>query len=226
MIDFVRSGGRAAAIAMGLALLGSAAQSAPDPTRSWELPGVGQGAESANHSGHAAVRVVGPTSGTATVVPIADLTFQRGVIEVDIVGELAEGAPDGTRGFVGLAFALRDDETYEAFYIRATNGRSDLQLRRNRAVQYISEPHYPWERLRAEHTGEYESYADVLEGAWTHLRIEVDESRARLFVNGAAQPALLIPRLPNAGPEGGGVALWVGLRSVGHFRNLTVTPAD
>src|SRR5205814_1958866 len=32
---------------------------------------------------------------------------------------------------------------------------------------------------------EYESYADVEPGAWTHLRIEVAGTRARLYVNNA-----------------------------------------
>lgn len=221
---------RGAAVAIALAAclgFGDASASHHQPqARAIPLPAAEEGAENALHSGLEALKLTAPAGDTGRMVILDDLTFRRGVIEVDIVGEVMVGAPADTRGFVGLAFAVRDSETYESFYIRATNGRSDVQLRRNRAVQYISEPDFPWQRLRAERTGQYESYVDVVEGVWTHLRIEVDETRARLFVNGAPQPALFIERLPNAGVESGGVALWVGPGSIGHFRNLTVTDAE
>ena len=51
------------------------------------------------------------------------------------------GAGEGARGFVGIAFRLQNDRTtYDAFYLRPTNGRADDQERRNHAVQYISHP--------------------------------------------------------------------------------------
>ena len=59
---------------------------------------------------------------------IKDLEFSNGVIEVELAGAPAPDAPEGARGFVGVAFRLQpDNKTYDAFYIRPTNGRADDQ---------------------------------------------------------------------------------------------------
>ena len=63
--------------------------------------------------------------------------FTSGVIEAEIAGAPAAGAAEGARGFVGIAFRLHNDlRTYDAFYLRPTNGRADDQERRNHALQY------------------------------------------------------------------------------------------
>jgi hypothetical protein len=72
---------------------------------------------------------------------------------------------------------------------------------------YQSSPEYPWHRLRDEHPGVYESYADMEAGAWTTMRIEVEETKARLYVNGATQPCLVVNDLKN-GDRAGRIALW------------------
>ena len=137
----------------------------------------------------------------------------------------AEGAPEGSRGFIGIAFRVqKDPEHYEAFYLRPTNGRSDDQLRRNHATQYIAAPDYPWQRLRKENPGVYESYVDVVPGEWIHIRIEVAGDKARLFVGKADQPVLIVNDLLGSG-GGGGVALWVGQGTDGYFSNVKVVPA-
>jgi hypothetical protein len=82
---------------------------------------------------------------------IEDLDFSSGVIEAEIAGALAPGAGREARGFVGIAFRVQEDlETYDAFYLRPTNGRADDQERRNHSAQYISHPEWPWSRLRKE----------------------------------------------------------------------------
>ena len=98
---------------------------------------------------------------------------------------------------------------FDCFYLRPTNGRADDQLRRNHSAQYVSEPEYGWERLRTQSPGVYESYVDLETGAWTHVKIEVSGVRARLFVNGAAQPALIVNDLKR-GVTSGAIGLWIG----------------
>ena len=72
---------------------------------------------------------------------IKDVEFANGVIEVELAGAPAPDAPEGARGFVGIAFRLQpDNATYDAFYLRPTNGRADDQERRNHSAQYISHP--------------------------------------------------------------------------------------
>ena len=78
---------------------------------------------------------------------IDGLEFSNGTIEAEIAGAPIEGASAGARGFVGVAFRLQDDmKTYDAFYLRPTNGRTDDQERRNHSAQYISHPQWTWQR--------------------------------------------------------------------------------
>lgn len=157
---------------------------------------------------------------------IEGLDFSDGVIEAEIAGAPQAGAPAGARGFVGIAFRLQPDlKTYDALYIRPTNGRADDQVRRNHSVQYIAHPDYPFNRLRREAPERYESYADLVPGAWTPIRIEVYGDKARLFVHGQPQPTLVVNDL-KSGPHGrGAIALWIDAGTEAHFRNLRVTPA-
>lgn len=158
---------------------------------------------------------------------IDGLDFANGVIEAEIAGAPAPGAFEGARGFVGVAFRLQNDmRTYDAFYLRPTNGRADDQERRNHAVQYISHPDWPWSRLRKETPSKYESYVDLMPGVWTKVKIEVRGDRARLYVHGQEQPALIVNDVKSGAHAKGAVALWVGLGTVAHFRNLTVKLAS
>jgi hypothetical protein len=154
---------------------------------------------------------------------VEGLSFSNGVIEAEIAGAPAAGAFGGARGFVGIAFRVQqDNKTYDAFYLRPTNGRAEDQERRNHSAQYISHPDWPWYRLRKETPERYESYVDLEPGKWTKVRIEVSGDKARLFVHGNAQPTLIVNDL-KTGPSGrGGVALWIGPGTVAHFRDLRV----
>ena len=172
-------------------------------------------------------RVEGATPGTSvhTIAIVGDTEFRNGTIEADIAGTPAAGADSGARGFVGIAFRVNSSgDRYAAFYLRPTNGRANDQLRRNHSTQYISEPEYPWHRLRREQPGMYESYVDLEPGVWTPIRIEVSQGVARLFVNNAAQPVLIVNDMKNP-PDSGGIALWIGAGTEAHFSRLRVTPA-
>lgn len=151
--------------------------------------------------------------------------FGDGVIEAEVAGAPAPGAATGARGFVGLAFRVQADQrTYDAFYLRPTNGRANDQVRRNHAVQYISHPDWPWERLRRETPERYESYVDLVPDAWTRVRIEVRGDSARLFVHGQSQPTLIVHDVKSGARGRGAVALWIGPGTVAHFRNIRITP--
>ncbi|HET7809003.1 MAG TPA: hypothetical protein VFL16_00330 [Steroidobacteraceae bacterium] len=162
-----------------------------------------------------------------TLVVIEDSDFTNGVIEAEIAGEPSPDAPEGARGFVGIAFRVKPDLlTYDAFYLRPTNGRADDQERRNHSVQYVSHPDWPWPRLRSETPGRYESYVDLEPGRWTRIRIEVQGERARLFVHGQAQPTLIVNDLKSGTQGRGAIALWTTGSTVAHFRAVRVSAAD
>jgi len=158
------------------------------------------------------------------VAVLTDTDFQDGVIELDVAGARRPGyATDNAsafKGFVGLSFRVQG-ENAERFYLRPENARLDDQVFRNRSTQYESDPEYPWNRLRAEAPDTYESYVDLEPGAWTRMRIEVSGAKARLFVNGAAQPCLVVNDLKH-GTSRGQLALWTRISSEAYFSGLRV----
>jgi hypothetical protein len=58
-------------------------------------------------------------------------------------------------------------------------------------------------------------------GVWIHLKVEVEGIKARLYVNGATQPALIVNDL-KLGDTHGAVALWSHTFTDGYFANLRV----
>jgi hypothetical protein len=175
------------------------------------------------------VRLTGPYRGpdTDTVAFVPGLDFHDGTIEVDAAGSVLPGAPPGARGFIGLMFRIdAEGGTFagEGFYIRPSNGRAEDQVRRNHATQYFSYPGYDFDRLRRESPAQYEAYADLVPGEWTHLRIEVAGETARFYVGAAPQPVLIVRDLKRGARAHGTVGLWVDNGTDGHFRNLSVRP--
>jgi hypothetical protein len=185
-------------------------------------------AEPVTYLGRRAVRVTDNASesvddaGRLAIVPGGSL--QDGTIEVALSGDTLPEMPAAARGFVGIAFRVTTDRShFECFYLRPKNGRSEDQLQRNHSAQYISIPGFPWNKLRSETPGKYESYVDLVPGQWTQVKIEVAGSRARLFVNGTDQPVLIVNDLKQP-PTNGSIALWVGPGTLAHFTDLKVTP--
>src|SRR5882724_1547538 len=176
-----------------------------------------------NYKGRSAIQIIA-TPGAANAASYAVLkntSFRDGVIEVDLAGLPAAGASDNARGFIGIAFRLQGDGSYEYIYLRPTNGRADDQLRRNHSTQYSSHPDFDFARSRQEAPEKYESYVDLQPGVWTKYKIEMEGRKARLYVNGAEQPCLIVNDL-KLEPRDGGVALWVGPGTEGYFSNLKI----
>jgi hypothetical protein len=152
--------------------------------------------------------------------------FTDGTIEVDLAGEPTAGAAGGARGFVGVAFRVQPDrKTYDCFYLRPTNGRSDDQERRNHTAQYISHPVHTWSALREKTPSRYESYVDIVPATWIHVKIVVAGDKARLYVNHQEQPTLIINDVKSGAGAKGGIALWFEGTTIAHYANLKIQPA-
>ncbi|MBI3450084.1 MAG: hypothetical protein HY049_14370 [Acidobacteria bacterium] len=183
--------------------------------------------EIASYKGRRAIHLLdkpveGSSRGGGALVILPETEFKDGTIEIEVAGAPREGAAEGARGFIGVAFRVKPDGSkYECFYLRPTNGRADDQLRRNHSTQYISEPGFPWELLRKDAPGIYESYVDLEAGAWTRMKIVVEGVKAKLFVNGSDQPVLIVSDLKQ-GETSGAIALWTGLDTDGYFSSLTI----
>ncbi len=151
----------------------------------------------------------------AAFLPEVDLS--TGTIEVDLRGR---DVPQ--QSFLGIAFHRLNDTTFDAIYFRPFNFRATDPVSRGHAVQYISEPAYPWQKLRADHPGKYEAGIRPVPdpNGWFRARIVVRRSDVSVFVADAAEPCLKVDLL--ADRSGGSVGLWVGNNSGGDFANLTI----
>ena len=176
--------------------------------------------EAASYRGKQAVRLNSASDSLQTYALVKNATFHNGSIDVDLAGAPAAGTFAGARGFIGIAFRIQGDK-FEYIYLRPTNGRADDQVRRNHSTQYAAQPDFDYAVLRRESPEKYESYVDLEAGAWTHYRITVQGTTARLFVNGAPQPCLIVSDL-KLGDSTGGVALWVGPGTEGYFAGLSI----
>jgi hypothetical protein len=186
---------------------------------------VGTKVEVVTYQGRRAVHLLplGHETDDESMIAILDgSSFKDGTIEVDVAGSPRPGVAADMRGFIGVLFRVQEHGARaEDFYLRPTNGRTDDQLRRNHSVQYESSPDFPWYRLRKESPGVYESYVDLEAGAWTHMKIVVSGTQARLYVNGGEQPCLIVNDL-KLGEIYGQIGLWAHWTTDAYFSNLTV----
>lgn len=174
-----------------------------------------------------ALEIPGQANGDKTLAVLKDIDFHNGIIEATISGQPLANAGETARGFVGIAFrAALDASKMEVLYLRPTNGRANDQVRRNHSSQYISIPGYPWEKLRSEAPGHYEAYVDILPAEWIKIKIVVHDETARLYINGASQPTLIVNDLKQGKDIRGSIGLWIGPGTLGHFADVKVTKVD
>ena len=178
--------------------------------------------ESVDYQGKRAVRITedGPVANGEAYAIVKNTVFHNGEISLELAGRPAAGVGEGARGFIGLAFRLQNNQ-FEYTYLRPTNGRADDQVRRNHSTQYSAHPKFDFSVARQQAPEKYESYVDLEPGVWTRYRITVDGTRARLYVHGAAQPALIVNDL-KLGDSSGAVALWIGPGTEGYFTGLEI----
>jgi hypothetical protein len=106
----------------------------------------------ADYKGRKAIRITAASdaANATTYAAIKDVSFRDGTIEVDLAGMPAAGAGADARGFIGVAFRIQENGSYEYIYLRPTNGRADDQVRRNHSTQYSSYPDFGFARSRQE----------------------------------------------------------------------------
>lgn len=150
------------------------------------------------------------------IVWLKNVSFSRGSIDVDI-----RGKDVFQQSFLGIAFHGVDTVTYDAIYFRPFNFQTSDTLRRKHMVQYMSEPDYPWDRLRNEHPLIYEgSITPSPEPSdWFHAHIEVGYNEIAIFVNYATVASLRVKKLNSR--NSGLIGLWSSALS-GDFANLEI----
>ena len=141
---------------LAAAALGSAQVKSVALTDPAALQPLGAKAEAATFKGKQGLKLMHDSGaprhstdlGGGAVAVVKGIPWQNGTVGLEVAGTVGEGASEGARGFIGLAFRLQGDgERYEYIYLRPTNGRADDQARRNHSVQYSSHPGWGWQRL-------------------------------------------------------------------------------
>lgn len=158
-----------------------------------------------------------------TFVKLKDFDLRNGVIEVRVLSTIQQPSPfAGARGFIGLAFRINgNDSAYESIYLRPSLGRSDNQFSRNHSVQYYAYPDFKFDRLRREAPGKYETYADIDLNEWITLRLEVNDNKVELFINGQKNPSFIVADMLGTTSHGQ-IGLWVDIATTGYFKDLKV----
>lgn len=172
-----------------------------------DLTLVNVNADVVEYNGRKAIRLTHNTQKGGFAL-LRGVDLQDGTIEGNIAVKIT--TPPGVRmpGFLGVAFRARLDAShYELFYVRPGNSQAADQAMRNHSVQYTSEPDFGWYKLRREWPFVYETYAELQPETWTRFRVEVQGRSAKLYLNGSAQPNLVVDGLKGEDLHGG-VALW------------------
>ena len=144
-------------------------------------------------------------------------SFDTGTITLDIKGENDPG-----KSFVGIAFNIQNDTTYEAVYFRPFNFRSSKETRRKHGIQYVFEPVYSWERLRNEKPGEFEAeYVDPpLPDEWFSISVNVKKDSILVRDKNSDKLLLRVRRLTATSSDK--IGFWVGNNSKGSFKDLKI----
>jgi hypothetical protein len=197
---------------------------APDPARigdekNWRMQNAT--AEFVEMDGKRAVhmRATGDSANGSMglAIPVG-VEFTTGAIELDLKGKYQRPS------FLGCAFNITDEKTFEAIYFRPFNFKADEPFQQ-RAVQYIAWPEHTWDELRQQKPGQFENSVHPAPepDGWFHARIEVTDKRVQVFVNGAKEPSLVVNRLKE-GVARRPVGLLVDVAE-GLYANLEVKPA-
>ena len=148
---------------------------------------------------------------------LEDVEFDKGTIEVDLLGENNPG-----KSFIGIAFNIQNDKTYEVIYFRPFNFVAKEQIRKDHMVQYIFHPEFTWKKLRDERTGEFENEIATPPNPddWFKVIININEEKVEVYVNELPEPVLTVDRLTSTKSKK--IGIWTGFGSSGRFKNLNL----
>ncbi len=140
---------------------------------------------------------------------LAGSSLGDGTIECDV-------ALHGHASFAGIVFRAASTDDYELIYVRAHRSRQWD------ALQYT--PIFGGSEAWQLYSGAgYTAAAELPANRWVHLRLAIEGSGARLYVDRAAEPQLVVTDLKRAWARGQ-VGLW-GRLGGANFTNVVVTPS-
>ena len=163
-----------------------------------------------------------------TYAKLVDTSFHNGIIEVKMLSRLLPDAPDFSRGFIGIAYRINDDDTkFESFYVRPTNGRQcDDPIRKAHGCQYFSYPQYTFDYFREHNITMYEAPVDIDLNEWITLKAVIQESTAEFYINDENKPILVVDDMKHGSELKGSVGFFVDIGTEAFYKDLKITYYD
>lgn len=148
---------------------------------------------------------------------IEGLNFAVGSVELELKGENIM-----QKSFLGFAFNIQNDSTYEAVYFRPFNFQSEEKIRRAHSIQYIYHPKFNWSFLRNNFKGQYEAEfpRSPSPDDWFKILIKIDNKKVTVYDKESNTELLTVERLAEQVSDK--IAFWTGEDSKGAFRNLKI----
>jgi sugar lactone lactonase YvrE len=142
---------------------------------------------------------------------LKDVELEDGIIECDIAMK------GGVRSYPGILFRVQSSEEYERIYLRPH--RSPLY---DDAVQYVATFHGvdSWQFYNGPGLT---SRAVIPADRWVHVKIEVAGTQARVYLDNAPQPVLVVGDLQR-GKSRGGLGLTTMADGASFFSNFSFRP--
>jgi sugar lactone lactonase YvrE len=143
---------------------------------------------------------------------LKDVEFLNGILEVDV-------AFTGARSYPGFRFRMQDSFDWEEVYVRPHRmGLYEDVIQYTPAFSGIS----CWQLYCG--SGEV-APANPPENEWVHLKVEVKDSQAYVYVGDSDEPALYVPSMVHD-PVTGGIALNGPADGSAFFSNFSYTITD
>lgn len=162
-----------------------------------------------------------------TYARLTGLIFHNGVISVKMRSRLLPDAPSHARGFIGIAFRIGgDDASFESFYVRPTNGRTEDPVRRAHGCQYFSYPTYTFSYFREHGITRYEAPVDIGLDEWIQLTAVIEDSCGKFYLNGGETPVLTVEDFKHGPHASGAVGFFVDIGTEAFFKDLRIIPRD
>lgn len=149
---------------------------------------------------------------------IKGVEFSTGILEFDVRGENIK-----QHSFVGIAFHGKDNNTFDAIYLRPFQFMEQDEVLRSRSIQYIALPDFTWRILREKYPKKYEGSIEPSPDpdSWIKIRIVITDNTVSTYINGNNEPSLVVEKVNQI--KSGSLGFYVADTSGGDFANLTIT---
>lgn len=163
-----------------------------------------------------------------TYAKLNDCHFHNGIIEVKMLSRLLPDAPDFARGFIGIAYRISEDnQKFESFYVRPTNGKSCLdEARKAHGCQYFAYPQYTFAYFRENQITKYEAPVEIDLDEWISLKAIIQDETATFYINDMNQPILTVKDMKHGAELTGSVGFFVDIGTEAFFKDLQITAFD